>query len=252
MNDMKELALMYAGMGWPVFRLAARGKVPLKGSHGFLDATTDTAKIEEWWAEMPDANVGIATGQVSGVLVIDVDPRHNANWLKALEQLQLPPTFVVRTWSGGFHHYFSLPAFDTRVRSGVDVLPGIDWRCNGGYVVAAGCRVEEHGVAGDYTIHTNNPIEAAPRELLRRLRAALGNIATERDSAGELVIGDKKRNSTLASLAGDLRYRGISPKAIFYSLLAINAEHCAPPLTEREVAKIARSIGRYSTKGRRS
>ena len=243
---------MYAGMEWPVFRLIPRGKIPLKGSHGFKDATTDLAQIEAWWTEVPDANVGIATGQVSGVLVIDVDPRHNANWQKALDELALPPTFVVRTWSGGFHYYFSLPSYDTRVRSGVDVLPGIDWRCNGGYVVAAGCHVKEGGAAGDYTIHDNNAIEEAPRKLLRRLRATAGNVSTARDESGQLVIADRKRNNTLASLGGLLRERGIGAKAIFHALEAINAEHCDPPLPIREVVKIARSVGGYAVKGGRS
>ncbi|EQD41166.1 protein containing DNA primase/polymerase, bifunctional, partial [mine drainage metagenome] len=77
---MIELARHYVSRGWPVFPLAAGGKVPAipreRGGHGCLDATLDMNRVEHWWSEYPDANVGISTGRRSGLLVIDVDPRH--------------------------------------------------------------------------------------------------------------------------------------------------------------------------------
>ena len=65
-----DYALQYAARGWPVFQLS-KSKKPFKGSHGFLDATTDLATIEEWWARRPGANIGLATGH--GLIVLDVD-----------------------------------------------------------------------------------------------------------------------------------------------------------------------------------
>lgn len=57
----------YAAHSLPVFPLCLRGKQPLKDSHGFMDATTDTARVAAWWWESPDADIGLAT---AGFLVL--------------------------------------------------------------------------------------------------------------------------------------------------------------------------------------
>ena len=64
MNEFKEAALKYAKMGLAVFPLAERDKHPLT-ANGFKNATTDPAKINEWWTIHPDANIGIATAMTS-------------------------------------------------------------------------------------------------------------------------------------------------------------------------------------------
>ena len=65
-------ARTYALAGWKVFPLAPREKIPLT-THGFQDATTDSATIVEWWRRCPNANIGVATGAVSGIVVVDID-----------------------------------------------------------------------------------------------------------------------------------------------------------------------------------
>jgi hypothetical protein len=93
-----DAALTYAEAGIPVFRCAfssgmtighpgcccyrgnrcdAPGKHPLERG-GFHNATTDAATIERWWAHGP-WNIGIRTGAVSGLVVLDVDPRHGGD-----------------------------------------------------------------------------------------------------------------------------------------------------------------------------
>src|SRR5262249_2937942 len=136
-GNMMDLALHYAKLGWPVFPLRPGDKRPFEGSHGFKDATLDLAQVEAWWSATPDATIGIATGLRSNVLVIDVDTRRNPNWLDELKKLDLPPTLTVSTWSGGWHLYFQFP-HNARIKIGSDLVPGIDWRGEGGYVVAAG------------------------------------------------------------------------------------------------------------------
>lgn len=65
------------------------GKHP-RTRHGFKDATTDLDKITEWWAESPDANIGLATGKVSGIVVIDIDVAKNGeqSGFDSLEELE--------------------------------------------------------------------------------------------------------------------------------------------------------------------
>ena len=71
MTTPKEAALGYATHGIRVFPIQPNDKRPFPGSHGCLDATTDTDVITRWWTDHPDANVAIATG--AGLVVIDID-----------------------------------------------------------------------------------------------------------------------------------------------------------------------------------
>ena len=128
MTSMVEYALQYAGRGWPVFRLS--GKIPLKGSRGFKDATTDRAIISEWWTRRPNANIGLATGYE--LVVLDVDGPEGLAELKALVAIHgtLPRTLAARTGSG-LHIYFAYPGDDIKssARSKLHV------RASGGFVV---------------------------------------------------------------------------------------------------------------------
>ena len=138
--SMLEHALCYARGGWAVFPLAQGTKVPLTGSNGFKDASTDTDIISRWWAETPAANIGMATGDLSGVWVIDVDIKKGKDGRASLKayaeqfEEQPRPTRRVRTPSGGLHIYV---AYDRArpIRSRANVLTGVDIRADGGYVV---------------------------------------------------------------------------------------------------------------------
>lgn len=126
-------ALYLAQQGLPVFPLAARSKVPTKGSRGFHDATTDPAVIEGF---DPAGNLGIATGK--GIVVVDVDPRNggDATLAKLVEsQGELPETPCVQTGGGGQHYYFKANGHDLKCGAGV-IGPGVDLKADGGYCVA--------------------------------------------------------------------------------------------------------------------
>lgn len=143
-TDMKflESSLRLSGLGWHVFPLATNSKLPAiskekEGGQGVLDATTDETQLRDWARRYPRANVGIACGRVSGITVIDVDPRHGGNQtmvaFKAKNQ-HLTPTVLSRTPSGGYHVFY---AFESALLNSQNLLgPGIDVRTTGGYVVA--------------------------------------------------------------------------------------------------------------------
>ncbi|MDQ3785195.1 MAG: bifunctional DNA primase/polymerase [Actinomycetota bacterium] len=157
MTEALSAALGYAHRGWRVFPLqgiadgactckrdecSSPGKHPLV-RRGLYEGTTDTTKIQSWWHRWPHANIGIATGPDSGLIVIDVDlPKAEAS-LQRLEELrqQLTPTLTARTGGGGLHLYFrhperTLPNTTGRLPGLEEALPGIDVRAEGGYVVA--------------------------------------------------------------------------------------------------------------------
>jgi hypothetical protein len=106
-------ALEYTRRGWPVFPMRALRdgrKVPCN-EHGFREATLDPVRIEAWWARWPDALIAIATGTVSGIVVLDIDVKHDgSNGYDALAELGqsiLPDTPLSFTPSGGLHILFS-------------------------------------------------------------------------------------------------------------------------------------------------
>jgi hypothetical protein len=103
--ELMEAAVAFAGRGLPVFPV--RGKIPLT-PRGFHDASTDAETVLTWWQRWPNANIGIPTGYVSGLDVLDVDVQHGgASTLAQLEKEggKLPKTIEVLTPSGGRHYW---------------------------------------------------------------------------------------------------------------------------------------------------
>lgn len=143
-------ALKWAALGFKVFPCWPSDKSPIGQAvpHGFKDATTDTPTIERWWRMFPTALVGLPTGGSVAVVDIDLkldnDGREVKNGFATLEKigLNLPPTFTVKTRSGGEHRYYRCP--EGGLPSSTDILrktnggarTGIDIRADGGYVIA--------------------------------------------------------------------------------------------------------------------
>src|SRR5262245_37995362 len=64
--------------GLHVLPVAQAGKLPLI-SDWPNQASTDPGLIAAWLRQWPGMNVGIATGMKSGVVVVDIDPRHGGD-----------------------------------------------------------------------------------------------------------------------------------------------------------------------------
>lgn len=139
MNALRKAALRYASLGMRVFPVKPRGKVPIVRG-GFKAASVAPSQIETWWARWPEANIGIATGHASGVLVIDLDGLEALTSFKRLHGASskepLPRTPVVVT-ARGWHIYFAMECGEPiRSSTGQDDEKGIDVRADGGYVLA--------------------------------------------------------------------------------------------------------------------
>lgn len=129
--------------------------------NGFKNATTDEQQIIDWWTEHPNANVGIATGMVSGgLVVIDADLKGGGylTWQDIVEEHNgHEDTAIVETGSKGSHTFFYS---DRPVKSNRDVLAlGIDIRADDGYVVAP----PSNHVSGEYVwVNPDMPIAQLP------------------------------------------------------------------------------------------
>ena len=244
-NPLLLAALQYAAVGLPVFPCAPAQKKPIT-PRGFHDATTDEATVRAWWRDHPCANIGVPTGVGSGVIVLDIDPRHGGDL--SLDELQsrhgpLPETAMSLTGGGGRHLFLKHPNGTVRCSHG-ELAPGIDVKGDGGYVVMP---PSIHPNGNAYAWELSSDIAEVPPALcpewLTKLFAARSADASVAVAANPIPEGE--RNGTLARLAGAMRRVGMSAAEIFAALRQVNADRCSPPVSPREVEQIAASIGRY-------
>lgn len=149
-NAILAAALSYAKRGWRVFPLLAldamqgcecgEAECDRPGKHPAVKgwnkvATTDLKQILAWWTEHPNWGVGIATGEESGISVLDVDGAEGTATIGALAGAEgMPTTPTVQSRNGRFHYYFRYnPDIKSRSKS---IGAGLDTRSEGGYVVA--------------------------------------------------------------------------------------------------------------------
>jgi hypothetical protein len=132
-----EAALDYRERGWSVVPVVPRAKRPLIRWQPFQEKIASEEDIRAWYRRTPEANVSIVTGALSGLVVLDVDPRHGgAESLTALtkDHGALPRTMESKTGGGGRHLYFRHPGGELRNRAGL--AAGLDVRGDGGVIVA--------------------------------------------------------------------------------------------------------------------
>ena len=237
-------ALDLAGHGVPVFPLKPRSKVPAT-ENGFKDASVDGGILHRRFiAAGTEANIGVACGGWG--FVLDSDGPEAREWLDAKEAKHgpLPETWTVRTSRGG-HRYFRCSTPVANVPKD-QLATAVEIKGVGGYVVAPPS-IHPDGRPYKWLIGPNDlpqPALAPPWliDLLIQHQAEKSIKAAEPISE---VIPNGERNSTLASLAGTMRRRGLSEAAIVAALLEENAIRCRPPLDDAEVRTIAASVARY-------
>jgi len=142
-------ARRYMGQGWPVFMLG-RSKRPVANCprchaaasghdpagcdcltcHGFYAATTDPARLAAMLAAVPGGLLAIRTGTISGLAVVDIDPRNGGQ----IDRDLMTPTATVATGGGGWHLYYRHPG--TPATPTLPGHPGVDIKADGGYTVA--------------------------------------------------------------------------------------------------------------------
>jgi hypothetical protein len=250
-NDILDAAITYANAGISVFPCLLRDAGDKKAKaphtdHGFKDASTHPEQIRSWWANHPDATIGIPTGKASGLVVVDIDPRNGGDHsLQGLtdEHSPLPETLTAITGGGGTHYYFRYPDCEMRC-SNSKIASGIDVKADGGYVIIA---PSGHESGKSYFWDGEFDLDAVadmPQWLLELIDAADQESLSAATGDGD-DIPEGGRNNALTSLAGVMRHYGRSEPEIFAAIEATNKLRCKPPLPESEVRAIAKSICRY-------
>lgn len=252
--SMMDTALEYATRyGWAVFPLARGTKSPLT-PHGFKDAKKDPGAIRAWWTRYPDANIGIATGTRSNLIVIDEDLDYDkgkegykavCEWER--ENGEMPETVRAITGRGGAHVYYRYTGSDFGNRE--DIIYGVDIRGEGGYVVAPPS-IHKNGSAYQWEIA---PDEIEIAEVNETVLAFLMIGKTQNSKTGKIenanserfqlpaTIQEGARNGTLYRLACSLQAQGVPDDGILLAVESANNERCAEPLEQEEVEKLVKS-----------
>jgi len=241
-TDTLDFARAYAGLKWQSFPCVPKDKKPLVK---WADvATTEDNMLAGWWDLTPAANIGIACGKRSGIVVVDVDADHDG--FESLAELAinygaLPDTPMTKTGSGGRHIFFKHPGIEIRNSAG-KLGRGIDVRGDGGYVVAPPS-VHPNGNRYEWIVKPSQcPLADMPEWMIELLQEK--NVIVEPQAGtGHIISGE--RNNALTKIAGSMRRKGLSEDAIFAALTIYNRDTCQPPLTDGEVLQIARSVTRY-------
>lgn len=231
-------ALGLADLGWPVLPVAANAKRPLLPD-GFYGASTDRDLIVAWYRRWPTAGIGVRTGPASGLVVVDVDPRHggDAGFVQATQRLgALPPTLMASTPGGGWHAYFELGADAPLVPSSISKLaPGVDVKADCGYVVVP--------PAAGRTWTSRRPPAPLPDAWARAMRASPGAIvggAAPSDRWAKLADGldEGSRHDGLLRIVGHLLGHGVDVHLVAALVHSFNQTRCSPPYPRADLDRI--------------
>lgn len=146
-----NLAISYLQRGWSILP-CGKNKIPLISWKEFQTRMPTEEEVKRWFKQFPEAQVGIITGKISNLTVVDFE--------KGADPSLIPQdTMIVSTGGGGYHYYF---LYEEGVTNKARILPLVDYRSEGGYVVAGGSSSEK----GSYEILQDLPLLPFPKDLL--------------------------------------------------------------------------------------
>lgn len=247
-SEIEAAAGEYLQRGWSVIPLRPQSKLPAIRWETYQHRRADSAALQRWLRRWPQLNIGIVTGAISGLVVLDVDRAHGGfDSLEALERLYgpLPATVEVETGGGGRHLYFASPPASLRNKAGI--AAGIDLRGEGGMVVAP---PSIHPSGGRYRWAPGHepgalPLAVMPAWLVRLAAdapAGKGRPLAHWRTLVRAGVEEGRRNTTIASFAGHLLWHGVDAEVVLELMLCWNRQRCRPPLEDAEVARVVFSI----------
>ena len=235
---MDNLIKNYIDSGWSILPVKPEEKRPYMTNWLQYMHTKATPKmVDNWFKSLSGAGVGVVTGKISNIVVLDVE-----NYCKTpIDELlkKYPTQLIARSGSGGWHLYYQYPAGVTKVSNRVGIFEGADLRGDGGFIVLPPTR---HPSGGTY--------EWVQKGIPGAFPSAFLDIESKPtvQNEGWIVealrgVSEGGRNDTCARLAGYLFKKGINYDIVEAMLLEWN-ERNDPPMPVREVRTTIKSIER--------
>ena len=232
---------------------AAKHPYSRHAPQGLLNSSKDPHQLEEWWGAGTPYNIGVRTGEASGVVAVDVDPRHGGDEALAVLERRfggLPPTWRFLTGGGGMHVLFKHPGRRLQ-NSTSQVGAGIDVRGDGGYIVGPGSR---HISGRYYAISVDHhPDEVELAELPPWLMTLMADPAKPNGSGTAALpeswrklvaegVAEGRRNEAIVRLTGHLLRKDVDPLVVLDLVKCWNLKRCRPPLDDAEIVTTVNSI----------
>lgn len=227
-----EAALKYLDKGWSVFPINPTDKKPIIDWKQYQDKLPTKEEVNEGWSQWPWASIGLVTGKLSGVSVVDVDPRHNG------KTDNLEETVKSQTGSGGWHYFY---VYSPEVHSQNGLREGIDLKSDGGYVILP---PSEHKSGNKYKWITPpfvNEFKQLPQWIIDNQN--IKRVSTF-DPALLQGVSEGQRNESAASVIGKILH-GLKEEDWqtigWQALTGWNLKN-KPPLEETELLTVFNSI----------
>lgn len=210
-----------------------QNKLPLVKWKEFQERKATPDEVKEWWTKWPDANIGIITGKISDIAVVDVE--------KGGDTTGLPETTIVKTGGGGWHYYYR---YCEGVENRARIRPLTDIRGEGGYVV---CPPSLHASGQKYEwIKKYGNLTPFPKHLFG---------LKEKQNWTEIASGvnDGYRNESAASYIGKLMsiFEPDTWENTVWETTRLWNEKNNPSLPERELRTTYESIKQRAIKNPR-
>ncbi|MGH8709714.1 MAG: VapE domain-containing protein [Burkholderiales bacterium] len=258
-NPKLTAALAYQSEGFVVLPIKPGGKEPILPKWPTLPAPS-MADIEAWFGGQSNRNIGIRTGGISGIFVLDVDAHKGGlESLKMIEETYdaLPHTAIQFTPNGGRHYVFQIPPELHCRNSASAIAPGLDIRADGGQIVVCPSTAP-NTITGDHIAYawdggafpSRAELALVPDWLIQLVKDARKQDRAQKNQPADhkvhtLVHIAGSRNDALFRRAAAMRAQGLHPDAILAALRVHNNEQCKPPLEDTEIQAIAVSACRY-------
>lgn len=238
-----EIALEYRNkFGWSVIPLKPKSKVPLIKWEEFQKRLATEEEIIEWFTKNPNANIGIVTGRISNLVIVDVE--------KSGDTKGYPSTVICKTGGGGYHFYYEYP-IDEQLNCKLRFRKLTDLKAEGGYIVAP-FSIHETGSKYNWSVSPDQAeIADFPEDLLKEIK----NKAPVKANM-EIIkegVGEGQRNESATRYAGYLLTKTEDDKwetEVWIKLLDWNQKN-EPPLEEQELRGVFESVSKIEKQKRK-
>jgi hypothetical protein len=240
MNNM-DAALDYLKQGLSILPLA-KDKKPLIQWQEFQTRQPTELEVRQWFKQWPDCNIGIVTGKISNLTVIDCDSQTAIEYFHQGYQGRTP---CVKT-PKGMHFYF---AYQEGVRNTARLTNSIDVRSEGGYVVAPPS-MNGNGVAYRFINDLSFALDSFNNCFLSSVY--IGDVRNSSYNSLQTLqyLTEGRRDEDLFHVANCL-VKGGAEQQLVTQVLNIIAQNCEPPFPTKEVdAKIKSAIQRANRRER--
>ena len=240
---MLELALSYAAQGFTILPVNPATKAPLiknwtnRPDKGEFGSSKDLDQVTAWWTQWPTACVGLRTGKVNGIVVVDIDRHGHCDGFKTIRDFDgVDPTKTATVLSagGGQHLYY---AYAGELKS-TTLGEGVDFLAEGRQVIAPGSVRADGKPYLFVNGHDLSALAPLPGSVLAKLKRSPGQQRLDDWSTRIEATAEGERHSKVRDACWSLAHDVVAGKldeTEFRSRIADMATTCRPPMDRLDV-----------------